>query len=564
MKAKLSPSLPVVLLMALPWSMVYGDWKVEPATRWSKEVRVWITAPNPELKFQWDGKTNDRNEAEGEGLLVWTRKNAIEGLVSRYNGTFKAGKREGKGTWNHSSGSKYTGEWKNNLKHGQGELWLDFGDYYKGEFREDKYEGKGVFIGLDGITYEGSFLAGKKNGNLRITYPDGTSRDSVWKDYVEVNAPPSKALQPYVLLGIDQLKYATGGEAEKADEGMCGSLAYRGKRENGNIVIEPDWDIWENWNKGGPIGSRFEAGGLKFEFTVLPVFLEVRVSNPGKTPLSIVNAEVEGNFSHPDPEPLLDIGDGDSGHGGLRCKVANFKRSQVKSCEIYYNVQAPTEEAKYGDYKFQESLAPFKESAEFRIGKAVDSLGIDSKAIALIDDPSSVPVGEGAESNGGTIAARQNAILAKVKAGLGPFAKHASIHKDGLSLHIRVTGEMKVGWDDHEGKPASRTVTFTFLKTLALLWPEYGAGAPSLGKFDITLPVNAKNYSKPFPFRKTIKPNSTGRFSLKLASDASTRHSFRVRLTTADGAKIVSPPCKLTYLLPANFTWKGGFVNDSE
>ena len=116
--------------------------------------------------------------------------------VSRYQGTLKAGKREGKGVWTHRSGSEYKGEWKDNLKHGKGEYWVDDGNYYKGEFRNDKPEGKGVWIGADGTIYEGAFRGGKKDGSFRITYPDASSRDSIWRDDVEVNAPPPRITRP--------------------------------------------------------------------------------------------------------------------------------------------------------------------------------------------------------------------------------------------------------------------------------------------------------------------------------------------------------------------------------
>ena len=369
-----------------------------------------------------------------------------------------------------------------------------------------------------------------------------------------------------MLLRIDRTKFVIGGEVEKANSGGCDILKYLARRENGDILIEPDWEIWEAWNKGGPIGSAGGAGGLDFNVSIFAVYLEVRVFDPGTAPLSIVGAEVEGESSRPDLEPILDIGDDDAAsiYGGLHCAVTNFKDTRVKSCDISYNVQPPTEEPKYGDYKFRQSLAAFKGKAEFSIGEAVDSLGIDSKAIALIDEFASKSAEQDGEQDFEKIAVKQRVIEAKVKKGLGAFAKHASFGADGLYLRIRVTGEMRVGWDDDKGNPATRTVTFTFHKTLAMLWPEYGAGAPSFGKFDITLPVSVEGYSKPFPFRKTVKQNGSERFTLKLACEASTRHAFRVRLTTADGSRIVSPPCKLTYLIPSGFSWKDGFVGATE
>jgi hypothetical protein len=242
--------------------------------------------------------------------------------------------------------------------------------------------------------------------------------------------------------------------------------------------------------------------------------------------------------------------------------IANFKDTKVDTCEISYNVQPEKEDPVFGNYKFNETLPSFTKNAEFSMAKAVDSLGIDSKAIALIDEHASRSSASGEAYDFAKAAAEENIIKEKVRKGLGDFAKHARTVGGTLTLRIRVAGEMKVGWTDHLGQPASRTVKFNFLKTLCCLWPEYGAAGPSAGKSDVNLPVDGKNYSRPFAFRKTIRPGGTERFTLRMVSDASTRHSFRIRLASADGTKIVSPPCKLTYLLPAGFSWKNGFVVD--
>lgn len=558
MKTPLFRHLPLLLALALPWSTASADWKVTPGNKWSKEVRVWDSSPQLNLNFGWNGSTNARHEAEGEGELTWSSE---DGVVSTYQGTLKAGKREGQGTWLHRSGAKYDGGWTNNLKHGKGEYWLKDGGYYKGDFRNDKFEGTGLLMTADGVIYEGTFLADNKEGSIRITQADGTSRESTWKGDVEVDPPPSKMTKPYLVLGMNRAPYAAEGEVTKANEEWGPHIDYVASRKDGDFVIEPGWQVWRRWNKGGPIGTE-ESAGWDFEASVFPVYLEVRVFNPGATPLSIVGAEVAGEYSHPDLEPLLDIGNAGSNAGSTRCGIANCKKTQVKSCEISYSIQPPTEEPKYGDYKFQESLQPFKSSAEFSISKALDSLGIDSKAIDLIGKLEETY--KGGDGDLEKEEAEKKAVAAKVKAGLGPFAKHATTEDGSLRLKVRITGEMKVGWDDHKGQPASRTVKFTFLKTIAWLWPEYGAAGPSAGKYDVILPVSGENYSKPFPFRKTIKPNGAERFTLKLASDASTRHSFRVRLTAADGTKIVSSPCKMTFLLPQGFTWKKGFVYEEE
>ncbi|HUF62068.1 MAG TPA: hypothetical protein VMN36_08330 [Verrucomicrobiales bacterium] len=547
------------LLALLSGSSAFAAWKVIPGDEWSKEVRVWDPAPELNLSFRWSGDTNSRHEAEGVGSLEWILPGDDYQILSRYSGTMKAGKREGKGVWLHRSGSKYDGEWKDNVKHGDGEYWLGSGEYYKGEFQNDRMHGQGLWIGLDGFIYDGGFLAGKKHGHARLTMPGGAARDSLWEDDREVDPPPAAAnLKPNIQLALDRSQYAFTGEVAQASD-ECEAIEYLGRPSDGTLVVEPDWSVWSDWNRGGPVGIS-DADSFGFEVSVFPVFLEIRLFNPSAIPLSIVSAEIEGEESHPDLEPLLVVEDAGSHAGSVLCAVLNLKDSQVDSCEISYNLQPLKEKPGYGDYRFKETLPPFRKKVEFSIAKAVDSLGIDSEAISMIDAFETEWNVEGEDYDYEKRSAQEELIRERVRKGLGSFAKHAGGEDGSLVLDVRVVGEMTAGWTDHLGNPASRTVKVNFLKTLCSLWPEYGAGGPVAGKFDVTLPVSAKNYATPFPYRKTVAANGAERFTLRMVSGSSSRHAFRIRLTAADGTRIVSQPCKLTYLVPAGFSWENGFV----
>ena len=48
----------------------------------------------------------------------------------KYEGNFKDGMKNGKGTYIYSNGSKYEGEWKDNKKHGKGIFTDSYGSKY--------------------------------------------------------------------------------------------------------------------------------------------------------------------------------------------------------------------------------------------------------------------------------------------------------------------------------------------------------------------------------------------------------------------------------------------------
>ena len=84
-------------------------------------------------------------------------------------------------------------------------------------------------------------------------------------------------------------------------------------------------------------------------------------------------------------------------------------------------------------------------------------------------------------------------------------------------------------------------------------------GGPS-GKYDVLLETESKDYVVPFAYKRTIDPGANDRFTLQIASEVSTYQRFRIRLTTADGREIISPRCRMHFLVPRKFSWKDGYV----
>ena len=537
MKPNLKPAALAFIAALLPFA-ARADWKISPATEYSREIRVWDPAPELKLDFQWTGGVNERHEAHGEGILRWLNADWEE--ISTYEGSVKNGKREGNGVWRHRSGSRYAGEWAANVKNGKGEYWLSDGSYYIGEFRDDRMDGNGKWVSPDGSVYEGAFVAGKKHGPGTLTLPGGITHESVWDADKDTAAAPPQPTEPYVIINIDTAKYALGGQVfEDGGGGEC--LTYRGRWQDGCFNIDSDWSYWQLWSDGGPIGS--SDGESCFDVGPHPVYLDIRIFNPTKEKISVTRTEIAVDESHPDTQPILDIGDW-SPDGGIECGLYNFTANPVETCELSFNILPPDSAPRFADYKFTLTLPTFTESAGFSLDESLKTFGVDVDALKAIGGD------HGYEQE------KMDEIAGRVKKGLGEFTRFAKDEDGYYSAHVLIAGQMKITWTDHLSAKQEKTVRFSFTKTLCLFWPERGAAGPSAGTYDVILDTNGKDYVKPVSYKHTIPPGANGRLSLKLAADASSLHRFRLRLTTADGAEILSPECRLHFLLPGSFSWK--------
>ena len=85
-----------------------------------------------------------------------------------YEGEFKNGLREGKGTMNYNNGFIYEGDWKNDRREGKGLLYKEKDklkkERYEGEFKNGKIEGKGISYYSNGDKYEGEYKEWNKDG----------------------------------------------------------------------------------------------------------------------------------------------------------------------------------------------------------------------------------------------------------------------------------------------------------------------------------------------------------------------------------------------------------------
>ena len=271
--------------------------------------------------------------------------------------------------------------------------------------------GPGKYVSADGTVFEGTFAADERDGPGVAIYPDGRRYASTWsagKDINPAGAPvPAK---PYVMLGVDVRRYALDGKilSGSGDEYY---LTYRGRWTDGDFVIEPDWPFWVAWSKGGPVVSKDDAS-RDFHIGVFPVFLDIRVFNPGREKLVVRRAEAVVEESFPDLEPILRLQDAISNPGGVTCEIVNFSSSRVDDCEIAFNILPPDSKPEFANYQFIEKLEPFSERATFSLARALQTLGIDADAIAAIEHLSDDPSRE-AEARRSGRRRNENAVAAR-------------------------------------------------------------------------------------------------------------------------------------------------------
>jgi hypothetical protein len=100
---------------------------------------------------------------KGRGIYINNPKGPFGG--QRYEGGFRAGRRDGEGVMNYQNGDRYVGE-----------------------FKADKKNGKGTLFFASGAKFIGTFKDGKRNGEGTLYASSGSiEREGRWKDDVFVD-----------------------------------------------------------------------------------------------------------------------------------------------------------------------------------------------------------------------------------------------------------------------------------------------------------------------------------------------------------------------------------------
>ena len=127
----------------------------------------------------YDGKFKE-GYADGKGTMYYYegKKN-----IGNYTGLWKGSKRNGMGEmYNFTNGSIYNGLWADDKRNGKGELNFSNGGFYEGEFKDDKWNGKGKLNYSNGDYYDGYFVDDKKEGNGTYIYKDRDCYEGSFKN----------------------------------------------------------------------------------------------------------------------------------------------------------------------------------------------------------------------------------------------------------------------------------------------------------------------------------------------------------------------------------------------
>ncbi|MDD4869647.1 MAG: hypothetical protein PHR77_03735 [Kiritimatiellae bacterium] len=112
----------------------------------------------------------DRYEGEFKGGLLNGKGTYYYRNNDKYEGEFKNDMKSGLGIYYYNNGDRYTGEFRNDMKEGKGSFVFRNGEKYVGDFKNDTITGKGTMIYINGNKYAGDFKNGLKNGNGILSF----------------------------------------------------------------------------------------------------------------------------------------------------------------------------------------------------------------------------------------------------------------------------------------------------------------------------------------------------------------------------------------------------------
>lgn len=147
----------------------YTDSEEPEESNWIKRAgKAKVTYPNQDI---FDGTFNEEKLKEGYGVYVWMSSSEEDDgevkEVSRYEGNYTNGKKNGIGKMVFSNKDIYEGEWVDDKMEGEGSYTYDKSkDIYSGSWKAGKKHGKGFYeyskdkSKLSGNWSEGQFITG--------------------------------------------------------------------------------------------------------------------------------------------------------------------------------------------------------------------------------------------------------------------------------------------------------------------------------------------------------------------------------------------------------------------
>jgi hypothetical protein len=181
---------------------------------------------------------------------------------------------------------QYIGKCKKGLANGKG---LATGiDTYEGVFKKGYPEGKGTYTWSTGEVYTGEWLKGKRNGIGTYTYTEDGNlvvQEGVWKDDIYVGPVPEK---PKVLSSVSIERYSFQRQGD-------GNQVLVSFYLNGSNNVD-----LENFSAVSTSGTKFESPGkVGFESIVFPFTCKISYNSWNKTRTSRVLTRFEFEITEP-------------------------------------------------------------------------------------------------------------------------------------------------------------------------------------------------------------------------------------------------------------------------
>ena len=118
--------------------------------------KVYKPNTKPKETVSWSGSCTD-GFAEGLGIAQWSS----DGVATvKFQGQFKVGRLEGKGTMSAAEGDRYDGQYKAGKRDGVGTYVSANGERYEGEYQNNSRTGKGILTDAKGNKVAGVFRDG--------------------------------------------------------------------------------------------------------------------------------------------------------------------------------------------------------------------------------------------------------------------------------------------------------------------------------------------------------------------------------------------------------------------
>ena len=186
-----------------------------------RDVAKWSNCTGEETRsaeFQYKGEFLD-GKRHGLGVMSVLHPN-FNG--DKYVGEWKAGKRDGQGTYTFANGNKYVGEFKDGRYNGQGTYTFASGEKFIGEFKDGKRNGQGTNTLANGNKYVGEYKDDKRNGQGTFYSNGSIINQGIWADDNFVRSEPvQQASAPLVQPSSaerDRLAAQVEAELKKREE----------------------------------------------------------------------------------------------------------------------------------------------------------------------------------------------------------------------------------------------------------------------------------------------------------------------------------------------------------